>query len=93
MTAPKQEKWTFEHKDMLDAKVICSIGAVFDFYAGTVERPSQFWINAGLEWLVRLVNEPNHMWKRYLYYGPIFIFIVLREKLKIAIDKNHPENR
>jgi N-acetylglucosaminyldiphosphoundecaprenol N-acetyl-beta-D-mannosaminyltransferase len=87
MTAPKQEKWTFEHKNELDAKIICSIGAVFDFYAGTVERPGQFWIDAGLEWLVRLINEPNHMWKRYLFYGPVFVFIVLKEKVKASVNR------
>ena len=36
MTAPKQEKWSYEHKNKLNVNVICSIGAVFDFYAGTV---------------------------------------------------------
>jgi N-acetylglucosaminyldiphosphoundecaprenol N-acetyl-beta-D-mannosaminyltransferase len=82
MTAPRQEKWAYAHKDQLDAKTICSIGAVFDFYAGTVERPSAIWINLGLEWLGRLVKEPRRMWKRYIYYGPVFIYKVLREKVK-----------
>jgi N-acetylglucosaminyldiphosphoundecaprenol N-acetyl-beta-D-mannosaminyltransferase len=37
MTAPKQEKWAYEHMDKLDVKGhIGTIGAVFDFYAGTV---------------------------------------------------------
>ncbi|MEX2513459.1 MAG: WecB/TagA/CpsF family glycosyltransferase [Cyclobacteriaceae bacterium] len=80
MTAPKQEKWAFAHKEFLDVKVICCIGAVFDFYAGTIERPGQVWINCGLEWLVRLVREPRRMWVRYLYYGPIFIKDLLLEK-------------
>jgi N-acetylglucosaminyldiphosphoundecaprenol N-acetyl-beta-D-mannosaminyltransferase len=76
MTAPKQEKWVFEHKKKLNAKVICSIGAVFDFYAGTVKRPNKIWRNLGLEWLGRLLREPKRMWKRYLYYGPIFLYYV-----------------
>lgn len=76
MTAPKQEKWVFEHKKELNAKVICSIGAVFDFYAGTVKRPNKIWRNLGLEWLGRLLREPKRMWKRYLYYGPIFLYYV-----------------
>ncbi len=80
MTAPKQEKWAFAHKDQLDAKLICSIGAVFDFYAGTIERPGEIWISLGLEWLGRLVKEPKRMWKRYLYYGGVFAYYVLREK-------------
>ncbi len=80
MTAPKQEKWVYKHKDRLDAKIICAIGAVFDFYAGTVDRPQQFWINLGLEWFIRLYKEPKRMWKRYLYYGPVFVFHILKER-------------
>jgi N-acetylglucosaminyldiphosphoundecaprenol N-acetyl-beta-D-mannosaminyltransferase len=82
MTAPKQEKWANKFKDELDVQKICSIGAVFDFYAGTVKRPSQFWINMGLEWFFRLSNEPRRMWKRYLYYGPIFVFKILQGKIE-----------
>jgi N-acetylglucosaminyldiphosphoundecaprenol N-acetyl-beta-D-mannosaminyltransferase len=81
MTAPKQEKWAYSHKDYLDVKIICSIGAVFDFYAGTVERPSSFWIDLKLEWFARLLKEPKRMWKRYLYYGPIFVGRILWEKV------------
>ena len=87
MTAPKQEKWAYEHKTDLDVKVICSIGAVFDFYAGTIKRPGKFWVKIGLEWLIRLINEPNHMWKRYLYYGPVFVYIVLKERFIIVYKK------
>lgn len=82
MTAPKQEKWAYTHKAQLDAKIICSIGAVFDFYAGTVERPSPFWVKLRLEWFIRLLKEPQRMWKRYLYYGPVFLGLVLREKIR-----------
>lgn len=87
MTAPKQEKWAFTHKEYLNAKIICSIGAVFDFYAGTVERPSQFWIDLRLEWFIRLLKEPKRMWKRYLYYGPVFVGLVLREKFGLVKNK------
>jgi len=84
MTAPKQEKWSFLHKNALDATTICSIGAVFDFYAGSVERPNKFWINLGLEWFGRLIKEPKRMWKRYIYYGVVFGVHLIREKLKIV---------
>ncbi len=85
MTAPKQEKWSYRHKEKLHAKVICSIGAVFDFYAGTVERPSKIWIDFGLEWLGRLLKEPKRMWKRYIYYGFIFGKYLIKEKWKMLI--------
>ena len=81
MTAPKQEKWVIAHQSLLQTKVICSIGAVFDFYAGTVDRPGNFWISMGLEWFIRLLKEPKRMWRRYLYYGPVFAYSVVRKKL------------
>jgi len=85
MTAPKQEKWVYQHHGALDAKVICSIGAVFDFYGGDVNRPHRIWIKLGLEWLVRLVHEPKRMWKRYLFYGPVFLYLVLKEKVFLML--------
>jgi len=82
MTAPKQEIWAHFHKEQVNAKIICSVGAAFDFYAGTVKRPSPFWIKLGLEWFIRLIKEPRRMWKRYLYYGPVFVGMILRRGLK-----------
>jgi N-acetylglucosaminyldiphosphoundecaprenol N-acetyl-beta-D-mannosaminyltransferase len=86
MTAPKQEKWSKENANQLDTKTICAIGAVFDFYAGTVKRPSQFWIKLQLEWFIRLIKEPKRMWRRYLYYGPFFVYLLL----KVLLKKNKP---
>lgn len=83
MTAPKQEKWAYKHKLQLQTKIICSIGAVFDFYAGNVKRPNQVWIDLGLEWLGRLVAEPKRLYKRYMYYGPIFLYKLMAEKVKV----------
>lgn len=88
MTAPKQEKWAIKHKKQLDTKVIGSIGAVFDFYAGTMNRPSNFWVDLGFEWFGRLLNEPKRMWKRYLYYGPIFLYSIIKYKIK-SVANNH----
>jgi N-acetylglucosaminyldiphosphoundecaprenol N-acetyl-beta-D-mannosaminyltransferase len=73
MTAPKQEKWAFANRERLNVRVICSIGAVFDFYAGTVQRSSPFWISLGLEWLPRLLREPRRLWKRVFLSGPEFL--------------------
>jgi N-acetylglucosaminyldiphosphoundecaprenol N-acetyl-beta-D-mannosaminyltransferase len=82
MTAPKQEKWVHMNRSELNVQTICSIGAVFDFYAGTVKRPGQFWINLGLEWLPRLLREPGRLWKRNFISNPLFMWYVLKEKVK-----------
>lgn len=82
MTAPKQEKWVHKHKEKLDAKIICSIGAVFDFYAGNVKRPSKIWIKLGLEWLPRFLKEPKRLAERNLVSTPRFVWEVMREKVR-----------
>ncbi len=81
MTAPKQEKWLHQHKDSLDFTVASSIGAVFDFFAGTVERPSQFWLDLHLEWLPRLLNEPKRLWKRNFVSTPLFLIEIFLFKI------------
>ena len=82
MTAPRQEKWVHEHRDRLNAPLICSVGAVFDFYAGTVQRSGQFWIRIGLEWLPRLLREPRRLWKRNFVSTPLFLFYLGLEKIR-----------
>lgn len=81
MTAPKQEKWVYAHKDKVNAKVITSIGAVFDFYAGTVKRSHPFWIKLGLEWLPRLVKEPKRLFYRNFVSTPKFLLELISFKL------------
>lgn len=81
MTAPKQEKWVYENRDQLEATTITSIGAVFDFYAGTVKRSGKIWINLGLEWLPRLVREPKRLWRRNFISTPLFLWYLTKAKL------------
>ena len=81
MTAPKQEKWTYQHWSELNIHChVGTIGAVFDFYAGTAKRAPQWWQNHSLEWLYRLIKEPKRMWRRYILGNPLFIWNILKEK-------------
>ena len=77
MTAPKQEKWTYQHWDELNIHChVGTIGAVFDFYAGTAQRAPKWWQEHGLEWLYRLCMEPRRMWRRYVIGNPLFLWNV-----------------
>lgn len=78
MTAPKQETWIYKNQLNIDAKIICGIGAVFDFYAETKKRPPRWMIACGLEWLGRLVSDPKRLWKRYLVYNIVFLYKILK---------------
>ena len=81
MTAPKQEKWTYSHWEELDIHChVGTIGAVFDFFAGTVERAPMWWQRHGLEWLYRLLMEPKRMWRRYIIGNALFLWNMLKEK-------------
>lgn len=78
MTAPKQEKWTYAHWDEL--RIHChvgTVGAVFDFFAGTVARAPEWWQRHGLEWLYRLLKEPRRMWRRYIIGNALFLWNIL----------------
>ena len=81
MTAPKQEKWVFQNQNQINANVMASIGAVFDFYAGTVKRSGKIWIKLGLEWLPRLLRDPKRLWKRNLVSTPTFLWDMLKTKI------------
>lgn len=82
MTAPKQEKWAYTYLDRLDVHChIGTIGAVFDFFAGTVKRAPERWQRAGLEWLYRLLSEPRRMWRRYFIGNAKFIYYIMLEKI------------
>ena len=81
MTAPKQEKWTYSHWEELDIHChVGTIGAVFDIFAGTVERAPMWWQRHGLEWLYRLLKEPQRMWRRYIIGNTLFLWNMLKEK-------------
>ena len=81
MTAPKQEKWTYSHWDKLNIHChVGTIGAVFDFFAGTYQRAPRWWQEHSLEWLYRLIKEPRRMWRRYVIGNPLFLFNIHKEK-------------
>jgi len=59
LTAPKQEKWAYQHKDRVNARIISTIGNVFDWYAGNSVRPAKIWIKLRLEWFIRIFHRPE----------------------------------
>ena len=84
MTAPKQEKWVERHRALLTApRVIASIGAVFDFYAGTVKRAPGWAVKMKLEWLFRLAKEPRKMWERNFISTPRYLMWVWRHRREL----------
>lgn len=83
MTAPKQEKWAYAHWNELNINChVGTIGAVFDFYAGTMQRAPMWWQEHSLEWLYRLLKEPKRMWRRYLIGNILFLWNIFTKEYR-----------
>ncbi|HHY78036.1 MAG TPA: WecB/TagA/CpsF family glycosyltransferase [Clostridiales bacterium] len=61
--APKQEKWIWDNKDKLPAKIAMGVGGSLDVLAGRVKRAPEFFRKAGLEWFYRLIKEPKRFFR------------------------------
>jgi bacterial polymer biosynthesis proteins, WecB/TagA/CpsF family len=85
MTAPKQEKWSFQNKDFLDATTISTIGNVFDWYAGNSTRPSTFWQKIGMEWFIRIFYRPEvfrrNIKNQMIFFWHLFLIIINVKKI------------
>jgi N-acetylglucosaminyldiphosphoundecaprenol N-acetyl-beta-D-mannosaminyltransferase len=69
--SPKQEQWAMDIRKAVKVGMIGPIGAMFDFYAGTVPMAPR-WVQAsGLQWLYRLAKEPRRLWRRNID-APLF---------------------
>ena len=82
MPSPKKELFLDHYKDQLNIPFIMGVGGSFDVVAGLVKRAPKWIQKIGLEWFHRLIQEPRKMWKRYLFTNCLFIFFVMKEKLK-----------
>lgn len=82
ISAPKQEKWLYQHCAELNVRFAAAVGAVFDFFTGQVTRSHPVFQRLGLEWLPRLVQEPLRLWQRMGVSAPIFLWHVLRERTR-----------
>lgn len=81
MGSPGQEKWVDAHVGPQDARLVITVGALFDFVAGQFPRAPKVLRRLRLEWFFRLLIEPRRMWRRYVIGNPLFLCHILRHKL------------
>ena len=77
-SAPRQEKWIYQHKKNLNVKVAMGVGGCVDIWAGTAKRAPDVFQRLGMEWFYRLMKEPWR-YKRMLAL-PRFMIKVLFKK-------------
>ena len=66
MGMPLQEIWALENRARLKRGVILTVGAAFDYEAGVQKTPPRWTGRFGVEWLARLVDQPDRLAHRYL---------------------------
>jgi N-acetylglucosaminyldiphosphoundecaprenol N-acetyl-beta-D-mannosaminyltransferase len=81
MGVPRQELWIAENLPRLNVKLCCGVGALFDYYSGTMPRAPQWMLRAGMEWVYRLYREPRRLWRRYLIGNFLFLGRIYRQLL------------
>ncbi len=84
---PKQEIFIRENLDKINANIIIPVGSAIDYFTGYKKRAPLWMRKIGLEWSFRLFQEPKRLWKRYILGIPLFIFYVLRQKVKLVLNK------
>ena len=88
LTAPKQDIWIHAHLDQVNVKLALGVGAAFDSEAGSLRRAPKLMQQMGLEWLFRFIQEPRRMFRRYFIEAPIFIPLVIKQRLSINFQKS-----
>jgi N-acetylglucosaminyldiphosphoundecaprenol N-acetyl-beta-D-mannosaminyltransferase len=87
LSFPIQESWIINNYNKIDFNVILAVGDGIKIFAGTKFRGPKIIRIIGLEWLMRLLHEPTRLWRRYLLGIPIFIFNVIKLKVKLMSKK------
>lgn len=83
--SPRQEMWLARHLQATGCGAAIGVGGSFDVLSGRVSRAPQLWRRLGLEWLYRLIREPQRF-RRQLAL-PYFVWLVMLERLGIGRQK------
>ena len=77
---PKQELFInlFQEKYSVESNLV-GIGAVFEWIAGTKIKAPEFLANLGLEWLLRLAQEPKRLFRRYFVDNLLFLYLITKQ--------------
>ena len=80
---PKQEKFInlIKKNNLINTNMV-GVGAVFEWVAGTKFKAPEWLANIGLEWLIRLIQEPKRLFRRYLVDNFLFIIYFIKQYIR-----------
>ena len=80
---PKQEKFInlIMKNNTLSTNMV-GVGAVFGWVAGTKLKAPEWLANIGLEWVIRLIQEPKRLFRRYFVDNFLFIIYFIKQYIR-----------
>ncbi len=78
--SPRQEQWMGAHMHKLKhVSVVQGVGGTFDVIAGRVKRAPSLFLRLNLEWLYRLLAQPQRILRQTAL--PKFVYRVLKQRI------------
>jgi len=77
----KQEKWIYNNKDRINAKLMLGLGGTIDIIAGVKKYAPKIFIKLNLEWLYYFIKYPAR--RKRFWALPKFVFGTYSAKRKI----------
>jgi N-acetylglucosaminyldiphosphoundecaprenol N-acetyl-beta-D-mannosaminyltransferase len=74
ISCPKQEQFMADYLPLLETKLMFGVGAAFDYHTGRIKDCAEWVKRAGLQWLHRLMQDPQRLWRRYLRNNSAFLW-------------------
>jgi N-acetylglucosaminyldiphosphoundecaprenol N-acetyl-beta-D-mannosaminyltransferase len=78
MPTPFKEVWSHENLEALGTPVVLPVGGSFDVLSGFTRRAPVWMQETGMEWLWRLMMDPQGKFLYYFKTHPVFIGMVLK---------------
>jgi N-acetylglucosaminyldiphosphoundecaprenol N-acetyl-beta-D-mannosaminyltransferase len=83
LSTPKQERFMAYYLSRLSTTLMVGVGAAFDFHTGRI-NDSPAWVKRmGLQWMHRLAQDPQRLWRRYLFNNPPFAWNAFLQLLRL----------
>ncbi|ROS05046.1 N-acetylglucosaminyldiphosphoundecaprenol N-acetyl-beta-D-mannosaminyltransferase [Sinobacterium caligoides] len=80
--SPKQEYWMSRHQEQLNVIIQQGVGGTFDVLAGNVKRAPALWRRFHMEWLYRLLSQPQRFLRQSRL--PAYVWLVIRSRIGLV---------
>jgi N-acetylglucosaminyldiphosphoundecaprenol N-acetyl-beta-D-mannosaminyltransferase len=91
ITSPRKENFIHQWREELGVDFVMGVGGTFDVVAGKVMRAPVWMQRTGLEWLFRVLQEPDRLWKRYLTTNSRFLAMLIMAKVRQLSSRSPTE--